>query len=293
MKDQHEYELAQCALNPDMDRYNKFRRIPSERVSESSLVAWIVYGGILEEIPKEHRTERVVWAAARHDDTAYNHINIRDVSDHRALSLDALFRSKVTFYNVPECHKDEDFLIQMTIKSTDSIQGVQLADNYAHLLTDKVAQAICSRSMSHAYGFWVAGGQKAKDLIKDEYLERAFENHLNDYAYLERFKKEHLLVAKLATGFWPEIKAPGEPAGPPADPMAALILFENTKLNNYRVLYKCWLLSRPIEEVIESLQVKPVGLDKVFELYPDSELRKHMKTFRSIRGRFLEHDLGM
>ena len=123
MKDQNQYEIDQCALHPDMDRYSKFRRIPSDRVSESSLVAWLVHGGILEEIPEDLRSERVLWTAARHDDTAYGLIGVDQVSDHRGLSLEAVIRGKTTFQEIPFDHKDEDFLIEMTRESIESIAG--------------------------------------------------------------------------------------------------------------------------------------------------------------------------
>lgn len=299
MKDQHEYELAQCALHPDMDGYSKFRRIPEDRISESSLVAWIVHGGMLEEIPQDLRTERVLWAAARHDDHAYDLISQEDVADHRGLSLAAVLRKKTSFSKVPWEHKDEDFLIEMTVDSTWPIQGINLANAYAHLITEKVAEAISSRSISHAYGFWMIGGDQARELIKDSYLETAFKNGCRDFAELDRLGMKHLLVAELAKGFWPKVDPSESLAGnditsePPSDPMHALSLIDGAKKYGHKIVYNCWLLSRPVEEVIESLQVKRVGMDKIFELYPEAELRKHMKTYRSIRGRLLEQDLGM
>jgi hypothetical protein len=282
-----------------MDRYSKFRRIPPERVTESSLVAWIVFGGLLEQIPKEHRTERVLWAAARHDDTSYALIGQDEVADHQALSLEALARGTTSFSKIPWEHKDEDFIIQMTIDSTNALQGINFAAAYSHLITDKVAQAICSRSVSHAYGFWVAGGDEARALIKDSYIEAAFDNECKCFAELERFGQTKMLAAKLAAGFWPKGAALKTSTGlelaaePPADPMTALILMNNSRARGHQVLYKCWLLSRPVEEVIDGLQSRKVGLAEIFNLYSEADLRKHMKTYRSIRGRFLEQDLGM
>lgn len=299
MKDQHQYEIDQCALYPDMDRYSKFRRIPSDLVSEPSLVAWIVHGGILEEIPQDLRTERVLWAAARHDDTAYGLIGADQVSDHQGLSLEALMRGKTTFGKIPWDHKDEDFLIEMTRESIKPIAGIGLMNAYSHLITSKVAEAICSRSISHAYGFWVAGGDDARALITDDCLRRAFHRHCDDYAELDRLGMRNLLVEQLATGFWPDEKGVDIRTGQdsilvkPSDPMAALSSIEISKKYGHQILYTCWILSRPVEEVIESLQVKKVGMDKIFELYPEAELRKHMRAFRSLRGRLLEQDLGM
>lgn len=299
MKDQNEYEIAQCELNPDMKGYKRFDEIPENRINESSLVAWIVNGGELHETPQDVRTERVLWAAVRHDDSAYAFIDASEVSDHRALTIEALNRGGTHFLWAPDEYKDEDFLIEMTEKNIDALASIGLDRKYSHLLTDKVAEAICSRSLAQAYGFRVAASDKIGSLIKDSYLEKAILTSDSDFALLTRMKKVGVLVKLLSDGFWPnQVLEKNTPvstfkAGPPSIPSDAMDLRFNSKTLGEQVLYGAWLKSRPVAEVVESLHGSEKGMEELLSLYGDGVLRTYMKDYRSIRGRLLEHDLGM
>ncbi len=112
MQDIHWYEIAQCEDNPDMINYKTFSDIPEGRVNDSSLVAWVVSGGKLAQIPVEMRTEPVLWSAVRNDSEAYDLILPEDVTDPRSLPLEALRHSKAFFTSVPEAYKDEQFLLR-------------------------------------------------------------------------------------------------------------------------------------------------------------------------------------
>lgn len=299
MDDIHSYEIEQCQKHPGMSSYSTFAEIPNDQISESSLVAWIVSGGKLAQILKGLRTERVLWAAARHDDDAYRQIDKSEVTDHRALSLESIRQGKAFFFWLPEEYKDEQLLIDMTIFGTQSIQNIDLSGAYRHLLTERVAEAICSRSLGQAHQFGIAGGSAAKALIRDKYLEAGIRAQTSDYGYLESMDKKYLLVKMLALGFWPEEKnfcAPEEVRGfvtPPADPEEAFERILICQGRGHQILHRCWLQTRPAKEVIDTLQGSKRGLDEIFDLYPEQELRKHMRAHRSIRGRILENDLGM
>lgn len=300
MNDIHSYEIEQCQKHPGMSSYSTFAEIPNDQISESSLVAWIVSGGKLAQILTGLRTERVLWAAARHDDDAYRQIGRDQVSDHRALSVEAIRQGKAYFFWLPEEYKDEQMLIDMTIFGTHSIQNIDLAGAYKHLLTERVAEAICSRSLSQAHEFGIAGGAAAKALIRDKYLEAGIRAQTSDYGYLEMVNKQYLLVKMLAFGFWPDEKnfnVPDEVVRsfvvPPSDPIEALERIGVCQSRGHKLLHRSWLQTRPTKEVVDALQGSAQGLDELFRIYPEQEMRKHMKTHRSIRGRLLEQDLGM
>lgn len=299
MNDMHSYEIEQCQRHPGMNKYTTFAEIPNDQIIESSLVAWIVSGGKLAQILTGLRTERVLWAAARHDDDAYRKIGKDEVADHRALSLESIRQGKAFFFWLPEEYKDEQLLIDMTIFGTQSIQNIDLAGAYKHLLTERVAEVICSRSLSQAYEFGIAGGSTAKALIRDKYLEAGIRAQTSDYGYLESMNKQYLLVKMVAFGFWPDEKnftGPEEVRAfikPPADPEEALDRILVCQGRGHQLLHRSWLQTRPAKEVVDALQGSAEGLDELFKIYPEQELRKHMKAHRSIRGRLLEHDLGM
>lgn len=300
MENIHWYEVEQCEANRDIRQFKNFEDIPKERVSESSLVAWIVSGaGKLAKIPVEERTERLLWVAVRHDQEAYDLIPACDVNNHRELSLEALRNSKTFFASIPEAYKDEQFLIDMTERGSQSIQNIGLADRYDHLLTDFTAMTICSRSISQALSFCEAGGDKARVLLKDEYVIEAIKKQTSDFGSLKALGKEYLLIGLLADGYWPAAHNFNYPPEthtlrePPSSPRDAVERCSATTSLGHRVLHRCWLRAQPMDQVVHELQAFPKGLNELFELYPERELRSYLKTSRSIRGRLLEQDLGM
>lgn len=299
MQDIHWYEIAQCEDNPDMINYKTFSDIPEGRVNDSSLVAWVVSGGKLAQIPVEMRTEPVLWSAVRNDSEAYDLILPEDVTDHRSLSLEALRHSKAFFTSVPEAYKDEQFLIDMTSVGSQLINNIRLRDQYDHLLTEYTAKAICTRSISDAFNYCQAGGEKAGVLLKDDYLVEGIQIQTSDYGTLKLMGKEYLLIAMLADGFWPAAQNFNFPPEihvmrtPPASPTEAVERIQIAKSGGHKILHRCWLQTQPMADVIAELQSSTKGLDELFIIYPERELREYMKLHRSLRGRFVEQDLGM
>ena len=294
----HFFEIQCCQQHPDMEAYKTFSAIPPAKVSEASLVSWLVSGGKLEQIWTDLRTEPVLWTAVRHDPDAYELIHSDDVSDHRKLSLEALKNKCTSWYSVPQEHKDEQFLIDATEGLSEALKYIRLRDDYPELITERTAQAICSRSISQAFDFCQAGGHQAEFLFKDEYLKEGIKAQTSDYGTLKIMGKSYLLIGMLADGFWPDENNFQVPDSikpfkvPPANPAEALERILALRGGN-KILHRCWLQTQPFVEVIEALQGSKKGLDELFEIYPERELREHMKSFRALRGRFLEHDLGM
>lgn len=300
MENIHWYEVEQCEANRDIKQFRNFEDIPKERLSESSLVAWIVSGsGKLAKIPVEERTERLLWSAVRHDKDAYDLIPACDVNNHRELSLEALRHSNTYFSSIPEAYKDEQFLIDMTERGSHSIKNIGLADRYDHLLTDFTAMVICSRSVSQALSYCEAGGEKARALLKDEYVLEAIKKQTSDFGSLKSLGKEYLLISLLADGFWPAEENFNFPPevhalrSPPSSPKEAVERYSVATALGHKVLHRCWLQAQPKPQVIDELQSFQKGLDELFIIYPEHELREYMKSYRSIRGRLLEQDLGM
>jgi hypothetical protein len=297
MKNFHDYEVEQCQANPGMSAYSEFSTIPPEKVSESSLVAWLVSGGRLQQIPRELRVERVLWAAVRNDKSSYGLIDKGMVSDHRALSLEAIRCDSVGFFAVPEAYKDEDFLIEMAISRPRLILCVDLKDKYRHLVTEKTARGICSVSLSLAFDYAQMGGEKAQVLVTDKLLTEAIKSQSSDYGVLEIMGRGDLLISMLKQGFWPDethFSFPGHQSfkNPPSDVSDALSRILRT-IGSMRILHRNWLKTQPMAEVVDALEGSRQGLDELFVLYPETDLRGFMKAYRSLRGRFVEQDLGM
>lgn len=294
--DRHSFEVEQCRAFPKMGSYNNYWDIPQRELSELSLVAWLIAGGTFEQIPAEHRTENVIWAAVRHDREAFKLIGRHEVSDYRELSVNAVQLGYATFQDVPAEYIDEEFLIDATSHTFGRSTTKTLLDAHPNLITEQVAKAVCSRSISQARDFCVAGGVKALGLLKDEYLVEAIQKQTSDATYLNDLYKTYVLVSMIAEGFWPKHVSIANAAlyrQPPETPAEALERLCEKLSPGDKVLHRCWLQSRPMGQVVSALQDSQKGLDELFEIYPEQELRKHMKSNRALRGRLLESDLGM
>lgn len=280
-----------------MDSYKNFWSIPEEEVSELSLVAWLVAGGQLGQIPDEHRTQDVLWTAVRHDRESFKLIGRYEVSDHRELSIEAVQLAHACFEDVPAEYIDEDFLIEASLTTFGRPTSKTLLETRPDLITERVARTICSRTISQARDFCAAGGIKAAELMRDEYLAKSIRNQISDAESLIDMGKLHVLTSMIAEGFWPAYRTlPNQVAvfrEPPATPTEALERLCAKLSPGDRVLHRCWLQSKPTNEVVAALQGSKKGLDELFAIYPERELRKHMKSNRALSGRILENDLGM
>lgn len=294
MSDFKDDERNACEAHPEMGDYATFEEIPKDQISEPGLMAWVALGGLFEQIPEPLRTEPVLWVAVRHDKDAYALIKPEDVTDHRKLSLEAVKHKMTIFDCVP--YQDEQFLIDMAMIDIRLIIGIRLEAEFPHLITERLAEGICSQSIHCAYEFTIAGGAKAEQLLKDEYIEVAIKASTTEYPLLRHIKKEAVLMRLLGDGFWPKAenfsKTPSF-STTPANPAEAFDRLINTTAVSFQMLHRCWLKAQPVSEVVAGLQGTQKGLDELFNLYSVNELRSHMKEFRSIRGRLIEHDLGM
>jgi hypothetical protein len=298
MENIHSYEIEQCELHPDMGSFSSYYDIPAWRVSDSSLVAWLVAGGELKRIPPEKRSEAVLWTAVRHDEAAYDLIAPGAVKDFRALTLEALRHGKTSYWKVPDECKDEDFAIEAGLLPNFPLH--ELDFKYAqHLLNERVAKAFCSHSLTKAFDFLSHGGSKARDFLRDEYVEDALRAQVSDYGVLRSLGKQHVLVRMLAQGFWPDEKhfrQLGEFEvfrAPPADAAEALERMSTCQEWGHRILHRYWLETRSVQEVVDAFQTSKLGTDELFEIYSEKQLRPFIKDYRSIRARFVETDLGM
>lgn len=292
------YECDQQIKNPKIGNCRRIEVIPPEWLNESALVVWLFRGGSLQKIPAEFRTERVLFTAVRHDFDAYAQIRQDEVSNHRELSLEAMRRGKAQLYMLPESYLNEDFIIEATDIDTTALQGFCFQKRL-HLFTDRVAEAICSRSLTHVRGFLIAGSNLAAPMVKDEYIKAAILNECSDYSYLRELKKEYLLVELLKDGFWPQGKSTSEerqwlpPTTPPADFAEALDVISSTNSLGSTILFQSWLKTHKTHDVVHALHSSKEGIDQLFEIYSDRELRTYMNDYRSLRGRLIENDLGM
>lgn len=297
MLDPQEYESVQCALNPSINQYKRFSEIPADMVSESSLVAWIYHGGKFREIPKEMHTQRIFWTAARWDFGAYLEIDLSQVDDLRGMSLSGVIGSMTNFEWLPPELRNEQFVVEMTIEDASALADLDLEEEFEYLLTDYVVSEVCSRSLDHAYQMYSACDGIVRPLIKDEYLEAALMNCPRSYWKLKEMGREEILPKVLAAGYWPakdSFEEHPEFAVPPATIAEA---FERVKsLGNdpfFKAIHRVWIDTKPMDDIVEVLQGSKAGIDHLFEHYPEKELRQYMKTYRPLRGRFLENDLGM
>jgi hypothetical protein len=294
LKDSADYEQAQHQKHPDAGNYRYFSDIPEHLVCESFLVAWLLQGTRFADIPKEHWTERVVWAGMRNDSFAFDVIKPDDVSDYRALLLEWIRFGPGSFNSLPPEYRTEQFVIDLGAQSPIPMDLTFLS-SYPHLITPRVADELGTKSFDHAFVFWRKTGEIGQSLMSDAHFERAIRNdssHLEMLAFLNR---EHILIDMVSRGYWPSETKPNRPATVerPENLAGLPQLLRTNMLEGHKFLYRCWIKTRPVDEVVDAYHGYKAGIDELFCLYDEKVLKGYANQYRSLRGRFLEHDLGM
>lgn len=276
--------------------YRNFNEIPSSNLTDSALVAWICEGGKLKDIRKEYWSEELLHAAVRRDPDAFKLIGVGDSADHRMLSFVCCKAGCLQFSDLLPEYQDEEFVLELVKPYAYMLEGIDFAGKFSHLLTDRVIDAICRKSVAHAYEFACGWCRMAKSRIQDDSIRAAIAVGINDYFRLAEMGKEHVLVGMLKEGFWPDQRhflrnSPSQ--YPPSSPADVLQRINDNFGSNMRALYISWLKTRSIEELINCLQGSQEGLDLIFEVIPPEHLKDQLKAHRPLRGRYLEHELGM
>lgn len=293
--DIHSYSVLQCQKNPHIDDYRSFDEIPKDQRTESALVAWLQTGsGNLAAIPKELRTARMLHVAARHDGQAMLQIAPSYVQNYREIALDAAKNYPNSMGLVDPEFIDEQFIIDAAISNAGVLYSLDKEMLQSHI-TERAAREICSSGIGRMVTFLHVIGS---ELVKDEYIMDAIKVQYSDYAILEPIGKLHLLIEMLGNGFWPApelftLPSYQDSKVPPSSPIDALKRLTLAGERGYKILHRCWLLAQPQAEVVEALQASQKGLNELFELYDEGQLRGYAKKHRSIAGRLVGNDLGI
>ncbi|MBI6882733.1 hypothetical protein [Pseudomonas putida] len=290
-----QFEEEQWAESHWVARCSAFSEIEDALIDESVSVAWLCNGGHLFDIPEEHWSESVLLTAVRKDVYAFDLIDESLVDDYRALAVEASKAGTVNFANLPEAYCNEGFVLELISVGALSVEGIDFAGRYAHLLTDRVIEAICTKSLSNARYFSLVLGKFTKDRINDEYVRKAIPLNHYDLHCLEDLGKTHVLVDMLVQGYWPPSlrEYPNHPCPEaPATVNDGFAIYSTTECANMRTLHKCWMQTRPVEELAVTLK-GPAGLDLLFEIVPDDKIRRFAHKNRGIAGRLVGNDMGM
>lgn len=288
-----EHELMQS--HPDALQYRGFADIPKHQLSETALIAWLCHEGKFAEIPAEWHTQDLLVAAARHDRDAYLLIEQRGIGN-RSIAFEAVIAGRLEFHLIPEKYQDEVFLLELVRVGALALQRIDFSGAYRHLLTERVVESICTKSVYSAYEFACLWCPQARYLVKDDYIKKAIGTHALDLFRLKELGAEHVLREMLCAGYWPtdgwaSDDSPGR--HPPVDSAACFSTYLQTIGTSLKVLHRCWLQTRPAPELVKTLAGSERGLDVLFEIIPINDLRALMGSSRAIRGRLLENDLGM
>lgn len=292
------YEYAQSVKHPDAGNYKSFSDIPEHLVCESFLMAWLQQDKRFSSIPRDLWTDQLVTTAIRNDSFAFAIIKPEDVSDYRKLMLEFVRFGMGGFDQLPAEYKTEQFVIDMSAWDPRPMDLSFLKD-HPHLITQRVADEICSKSFNHAYDFWMRAGDTGRKFVTDAHLERAIRADSSHLDLLVDLKKEHILVDMISQGYWPSKDQKYRPSPvdhKPVRPERLKGLPELLCLNileGHKFLYRCWIKTKPVDEVVDAYHGYKAGIDELFCLYEEKTLRSYADKYRSLRGRFLENDLGM
>lgn len=290
------YELEQWTANQWVRDYRNFNEMPAHKLTESALVAWVCEGGKFHQIRREYWSEPLLYAAVRRDPDAFKLIGEDDIDDHRMLSFECVKAGCLQFKDLLPAYQDESFVLDLIEPYAYMVEGIDFAHRFKHLLTDRVIDAICRKSVDHAYEFACRWCPVGKFRINDDSIKAAIAVNATAYFRLAEMGKEHVLVSMLADGFWPstEFFVRDSPSRyPPSSATEAFERYSKSLGMSNKALHVGWLKTRPTSELVDALQGSQEALGLLFDIVPKDDLRDLMKTHRSIRGRFLEYELGM
>lgn len=289
-------EAEHWGANQWVRDYRNFNEIPVHKLTDSALIAWICEGGKLKDIRKEYWSDQLLHAAVRRDPEAFKLIGEDDVDDHRMLSFECVKAGCLQFKDLLPAYQDESFVLDLIKPYAYMLEGIDFANRFKHLLTDRVIDAICRKSVSHAYEFACKWCPVGKSRISDDSIKAAIAVNATDYFRLAEIGKEYVLVSMLADGFWPDAKffvKDNPNQYPPSSVTEAFERYSKFPGMSLKALHVNWLKTRPAEEVVNCLQGSREGQDLIFEVLPHEDLKAYLKAHRSLRGRYLEHELGM
>lgn len=285
-----------------MFEYRHFDEIPSFLRGEAPLVGWLFGTGNFTAIPKQYVTEMILEVAVAHEPMALANIKPCETSQYEALALAGLKRNCEQIKFIPRKWRTEAFIIQACVRHSNVIKHIDWGAEGRRLVTRNLVNQVGSASLIHACDLVQYIGQAARELLDDESIRAAIKFKASDLYRLLDLEALHLLKDMIKDGYWPpesdksiqfDLAFGDDYRLRPTSPADGLEKLCRPMGVSYWFLHSFAMKTFPIEDVISTLCDGQESLDLLFRLYETEELRPYMGFNRKLRGRLLEHAIGL
>jgi hypothetical protein len=285
--------------------YSKFESVPEHLRDPEMAEIWMDYaikntghsGDLaLEEITNTDLSlvsDSLRYKAISHNPRALLHIRPEHTPEYRELVLHCIGSSSFGFMLLDERFKTADLVHDVFLRHPQRIDLRWNAQDWVgQHLTPEMRESLIQTSFSFALSVEL-------EVTPDQWTH-LLKTQPKGYLMLEEHDRLELLDLFLMEGHWPDasVDYTFEPVSTAAEAAKHMLNSASEYRSKHEtdhpgfLLYSAKLRRFPIKDVIKALS-KPETMDFLFMLYPESELRKHMRHDRALRGRLLEEDLGM
>jgi hypothetical protein len=287
--------------NADMAGYVCFVDIPETRHDEASLIGWMFHRGHLGAIPKPLWTEDLLEAAAYWDAQALASIRPSDTKGFEHLADLALSCNANRTKHIKAKDYTEDFLVKICCDHPKCMADIDWYGGVYDLLTDRAITQIASASITGMLN--LLNYRPVDDtLITNEVVKSAIRNQPSEIHALSEYDQYHHVIVDVVGEYWPNFtpmylshfhRNNLDASQRPTTIEQALDCFSVAPDKSIKVFYEVCVKKYPIEKVIETALGMHNGVNRLFDLYQEIELKPFSNKYRALRGKLLEDALGM
>lgn len=192
-------------------------------------------------------------------------------------------------------------LIHLSLHDPDKFKTVVDNHDVKNLLPEFLDKAALM-----GIGDFVDVFQNTKEIASLEFEDRHFESAIQascEYLYkILSIKKGRIVASMISRGYWPGrddhyihglLQDGYNYMDRPGSILEAAGKLISAREKTVITLYKMYLLTNSMDNVVEDLHSTDPGLVILFDLYPESQLMRYAKSHPCVGARLLENGLGL
>lgn len=238
------------------------------------------------QIPVELRDEKICTLYVQHAPLEIKHVSEKHPA-YKQVVLAALKRNEASLYFIHADFHTEAMLQFLMLQANTYIPRIVRSCDWARrVLTPELVEMACGLN-----------GELALALHADQLTDKALANvatlQINCFNRIRDAGRLDLLTRPLAQGHWPHSnRVTGELRKPSGLANGVRLLFE-ARSEDEEALYMAYITTHPIENIVKVLGGQS-GRLFLMEMFSTDKLRPYVSSMdRSLRGVFLESELGL
>lgn len=277
-------------------KYSDINSVPVEIADEEVFSAWYDHvvkncgagpDTTLSQIPLPYVTDELRRKAISRSVRSLIYIKPEHTDAYRDLVILGLKVSLMAFMMMDDSLKTTDFLAEVAAKVPGALDLNWGAQEWiAGVMTPEIRDSVLSTNLKFALSLPEAD-------VSWEQWTHLFKTEPYAAEIVERSSRPELFLRFLHDGNWPnDWQGTTLTRTDDVNVLADLVTQTEDTDEAEHFIYRAKIKTFPIEEVIKVMNT-PDRLRFLMSFAPEETLRKHMKLNRALRGKLLEHDLGM